>query len=304
MGRFAIWLRNNADGFMALLIAVAVGLIGVLDVFSSNQILPDDQILPEATLLVLALLATTLLRDRRNSAKALADRSAVQMITGAEVGQVHAKAHRESEQWMFKGGTGTYLRAVTLPECVESARSAKRPFRMQVEIIDPTDELLCHEYTQFRSSLSPGPDRTGEPWTLDRTRKESFATVLAACWYRQRFTFLKVEVGLSKVMTTFRWDLSSEWVILTQEDPAAPAMLFDKSRAHYRAYNRELVASFEQARQVDLGRARELTLADEPTIEETRKLFAVLDLELPGSFTDRDVTDLIRRAIKPKNPYW
>ncbi|RKT83475.1 hypothetical protein SAMN05421805_10539 [Saccharopolyspora antimicrobica] len=298
MGRFPVWLRSNADGFLALLIAVAVGLIGVLDVFNA------DQILPEATLLVLALLATTLLRDRRKSAQMLADRDSVRMINGPEVGQVHAKAHRDSEQWMFKGGTGTYLRAVTLPECVESARSAKRPLRMQVEIIDPTDELLCHEYARYRSSLSPGPDRTGEPWTVDRTRKESFATVLAACWYRQRFNFLKVEVGLSKVMTTFRWDLSSEWVLLTQEDPAAPAMLFDKTRPHYRAYNRELMASFEQTRRVDLDRARELTLAAEPTIDETRKLFAVLDMELPGTFTDRDVTDLIRRAIRPKNPYW
>lgn len=57
---------------------------------------------------------------------------------------------------MFKGGTGTYLRAVTIRECVESARRAKRPIRMQVEIIDPANELLCHEYTQYRSSLTPG----------------------------------------------------------------------------------------------------------------------------------------------------
>src|SRR5437764_4737599 len=105
-------------------------------------------------------------------------------------------------------------------------------------------------------------------------------------------------------MTTIRWDVSSEWDIMTQEDPAAPAMLFEKGRPHYRAYSRELVASFEQAREVDLGRTKELQLSDEPTVEETRKLFALMELELPGSFTDRDVTDLIRRALRPKNPYW
>jgi hypothetical protein len=205
---------------------------------------------------------------------------------------------------MFKGGTGTYLRAVTMKACVDAARRAQRPVRMQVEIIDPTNEQLCHLYAQYRSSLAPGPDRTGETWTLDRTRKESFATILAACWYRQRFTFLKIEVGLSKVMTTFRWDLSSHWVVITQEDPAAPSMLFEKGRPLYRGYSRELVASFEQARPVEIARVKELQLSEEPSVEETRKLFELLELNLPVTFTDRDIVDLIRRAIRPKNPYW
>jgi hypothetical protein len=297
MGRFGQWLKGNADGSLALAIAITVGLLGVLDILGTDEV-------DAAILLTLALLAATLLRDRKLAAKALADTSAVRMVSGPEVGQVHAEAHRDTELWMFKGGTGTYLRAVTLKECVENARRAKRPVRMQVEIIDPTDELLCHEYAQYRTSLTPGPDRTGESWTTERTRKEAFATVLAACWYRQRFTFLRIEVGLSRVMTTFRWDASSQWVIMTQEDPAAPAMLFEKGKPHYRAYSRELVASFEQSRQINIALARELYLSDEPSVDETRKLFAVLELDLPGSFLDRDIADIIRRAIQPRNPYW
>jgi len=297
MGRLVGWLKSNADGALALVIAATVGLLAVLDVLGTDEV---DQ----AILLTLALLAATLLRDRKLASRALADTSAVRLVNGPEVGQVHAEAHRDTDLWMFKGGTGTYLRAVTIAQCVENARRAKRPVRMQVEIIDPTNELLCHEYAQYRSSLTPGPDRTGETWTQERTRKESFATILAACWYRQRFTFLRIEVGLSKVMTTFRWDLSSQWVIITQEDPGAPSMLFDKGKPHYRAYSRELVASFEQSRQIDISRARELQLSDEPSVEETRKLFALLEVGLPSSLTDRDVADLIRRAIRPKNPYW
>jgi hypothetical protein len=297
MSRFPAWLRSNLDGFLALLIAVVVGLLQVLDVAGTNQI-------SAAILLTLALLATTLLRDRRFAARALDDSSAVRVVHGPEVGRVHADAHGETEQWMFKGGTGTYLRAVTIKECVNSARKAKRPLQMQIEIIDPTDEQVCHRYAQYRSSLTPGPDRTGELWTVDRTRKEAFATILAACWYHQRYTFLRIEVALTKVMSTFRFDVSSQWVIMTQEDPIAPAILFDRSKPHYRSYCRELVASFEQARAVDLSRARDFELSDEPSVEEARKLFSLLDLDLPGFFTDREVADLIRRAIRPKNPYW
>lgn len=299
MRRFGSWLRSNAEGFLALVIAISFGLLGVLDVLG-----PDNSIINAAILLTLALLAATLLRDRTSAAKALVDISAVRTVSGPEVGQAHAEARRSTDRWIFKGGTGTYLRAVTLRECVEIARQEKRPLRMQLEIVDPTGEALCEEYARFRTSLTPGPDRTGETWTPERVRKEAYATILAACWYRQRFTFLTIEVGLSRVMSTFRWDLSSTCVIMTQEDPSGPTMIFKSDRPYYRAYNRELVASFKQARRVHIDRADEQQLDDEPGVEETRKLFALLDLDLPTSFTDRDVNEVVRKALQAKNPYW
>lgn len=295
MARFTRWLRANADGVVALLVAVTIGVLAVLDVLGTEKI-------NAAILLVLALLAATLLKDRRSASKA-ADTSAVRQLSTLEVSQENAQARRHTDQWIFKGGTGTYLRAATLPECVEHAQREQRPLRMQVEIIDPTDDALCTTYAQFRSSLSPGPDRTGETWTVQRTRKESFATVLAACWYRQRYPFFTIEVGLSKVMSTFRWDLSAQSVIMTQDNLSHPALIFTKDKPYYRAYSRELVASFRQARRIDLDKANELQLSDEPTIEEIRKLFSMLELELPRSFTDRDIADVITKALRAKNPY-
>ncbi|HEY3896420.1 MAG TPA: hypothetical protein VGL88_13760 [Pseudonocardiaceae bacterium] len=296
MIRFTKWLRANAEGVLALLIAVTVGVLAILDVLGTQSI-------NAAILLVLALIAATLLKDRQSASKALADAVAVRQLSGVQVGQNYAEARRHTEQWTFKGGTGTYLRAVTLKECVENARREQRPLRMQLEIIDPTNDALCTEYARFRSSLAPGPDGTGETWTFERTRKESFATVLAACWYRQRFNFLTIEIGLAKVMSTFRWDVSAHSVIMTQDDPSDPALMFAKGSPYYRAYSRELVASFRQTRRVDLDKASELQLSEEPTIEEIRKLFSMLELELPRSFTDRDVADIITKALRAKNPY-
>jgi hypothetical protein len=300
MARFVRWLRGNAEAVLALLVALTIGVLHLFDVFNDAL---GPQVIGGATLLVLGLIAVALLRDRNIAVKALGEASAVRVLYGHQVGVAHAEARRGTEQWIFKGGTGTYLRAVTLPECVANARREKRPLRVQLEIIDPTDEELCKAYAQFRSSLTPGPDGTGEPWTPQRTRKESFATILAACWYRQRFTFLTVEVGLSRTMTTFRWDQSSRYVIMTQEDPAGPALLFDRDKPYYQAYSRELVASFKQARRVRIDKADDLPLSDEPTVDEARKLFLTVGLELPGSFTDRDVTDLIRRSLQARNPY-
>ncbi|MBV9163239.1 MAG: hypothetical protein JO309_04635 [Pseudonocardiales bacterium] len=294
--RFTKWLRANADAVIALLVAVTVGNLGFLRLLGAERV-------NAAILIVLALLAAALLKDRQSASKLLAEASAVRQLSSAEVSQEHAEAHRHTEQWIFKGGTGTYLRAVTLKECIKHARREHRPLRMQLEIIDPTNDALCTAYAQFRSSLTPGPDGTGETWTFERTRKEAFATILAACWYRQRFTFLTIEVGLSEMMTTFRWDLSSDNVIMTQDDQSGPALMFARGKPYYRAYSRELEASFRQARRVDIEKASELQLSDELTIEETRTLFATLGLDLPRSFTDHDISDVITKAIRAKNPY-
>jgi hypothetical protein len=104
--------------------------------------------------------------------------------------------------WLSRNADGakaiddaSMVRAVTIPDCVALARREKRTFNLQVEIIDPTDDLVCRKYADYRRSLTPQPDRSGETWTADRTRKESFATIVAACWYRRHFTLLDVELS-------------------------------------------------------------------------------------------------------------
>jgi hypothetical protein len=293
MRRIGRWLRANAEPTLALAIAIVFGTLGVLDVLG-----PDSSIINAAVLLTLALLAATLLRDRSSVDQALTAIATVRSAGGPELGQAYADARRVTDRWIFKGGTGGSLRASTLPRCVEIARQTGRPLRVQVEVIDLTDDALCEEYARFRSTPAAGASIRDDGWTRERVRKEVYATVLAACWHRQRFrNFLTVELGFSRVVSTFRWDLSASCVILTQEDSPSPSLIFDNDRPHYRAFDRELVASFSQARRVPVERADTLRLAETPTTEEVRRLFAALDLDLPSSFSERDVTEIVRKAV-------
>lgn len=333
MARLVAWISRNADGAIALVLAFISGVLGLADIMRSDDI-------EAAILIILALLATTLLRDRARSEAgeiqlggvmrqtldllaampdkrrlaelqqtvsatrdALDAASLIRVLPGQEVSHIHAVARRDTDRWYFRGGTGTYLRAATLPECVAIARREKRVLKLQAEILDPADEQVCRRYAEYRRSLSPEPDGTGETWTTDRTRKESFATILAACWYRQHFTFLTVALGLTSTMSTFRWDMSARYLIITQEDPAQPALVADAGKPFYRACDRELQASLEQSRRVPVDLARDVQLSEEPTIDEARKLLRAVGLELPRSFGDDEVGDIIRRAIKPPNPY-
>ncbi|WP_433273487.1 hypothetical protein ACQPZA_22605 [Pseudonocardia xinjiangensis] len=293
MRRFGQWLVDNADGMLALTIAITVGALGVLDVLGGEEI-------NAAILLTLALLAATLLRDRKIATNNLNQSAAVRLVHGAEVDRMNSEAHRDAGQWIFKGGTGSSLRSVTLRACVEAAREANRPVRMQIEIIDPTDEQLCRRYAEYRASLRTGSDRDQPEPAPETTSRNAFATILAICWYRQRFVLLQPEIGLSKVMTTFRWDISPTFALMTQEDRNAPAMFFDRGMSHYRAYLRELTMSFEQSRRLNLSRIEEHRLSDEPTPEEVRTLFSLLRLDLPVSMTDNNVADIISRAKLPR----
>jgi hypothetical protein len=334
MGRLTAWIVRNVDGLVALLIAALIAVLAWVDVAGANEV-------NGATLLVLAVLAATLLRDRSRAEllehdlrtavrqtgpvlaglperldrvaelgdvvaaarRALDEMSMVRVLSGREIGHALAEARRDTDRWIFKGGTGTYLRAVTLPECVENARRENRTLLMRLEIVDPTNADLCDRYARFQRSLATRPDGVGETWTLDRARKEAFATILAACWYRQRFGLLDIDIGLSSTMTTFRWDMSAHSVIMTQENPSAPALMIERGKYYYDRYSLELLTSLEQARRVPIEQAKAVPLSDEPTVEEARRLFDVLDLPLPTSFIDRDVADVIRKAIQPRNPY-
>ena len=321
MSRITTWIAKNADGVIALVLGVCIAVLALADVGGINQI-------NAAVLLVLAVLAATLLRDRvragvveRDMARVLAvitelDKkitgtktaldaaSNVQVLTGEQVGQALADARRDTESWAFKGGTGTFMRAVTLPECIQRARRDGRPLTLRLEIVDPTNDDACEHYAVFRRSLSNRPDGTGEMWTVDRTRKESLATILAVCWHRQRYRLLSIDVGLSPTITTFRWDLSSRSLIITQQDPREPALLIKRGWVYYDRYATELLTSLEQSTRLPIEQAaKAVPVSDEPSLEETHKLFEALNLPLPLSFDDRAVSDIIRKALQAKNPY-
>ncbi|PTA44784.1 hypothetical protein [Micromonospora sp. RP3T] len=335
MARLLGWVVSNLDAFIGLLLAVTVAVLGLTNTVSQD-------VVNSAILLVLGLLAQAVLRDRlrrrtaeqevrqvmvdvrarltdlvppmaaltgpegalTRSREAIQSASMVRVLHGSEVGQALDEARQHTDQWHFKGGTGTYLRAVTLPECLKHARRRNATLSLAIEIIDPTDEEVCERYAWFRRSLEADePTEPKEPWTVDRTRKESYATVLAACWHMQRSGLLTVDIRLSAQMTTFRYDLSSSCVVITQENPQTPALRIDRGEVYYNRFNIELDYSRRQSRRVPIESAGQVRLDDEPSVEQVRRLLAALGLTLPRSFGDREVGEIVRKALQARNPY-
>ncbi|MBT0770149.1 hypothetical protein KIH74_14510 [Kineosporia sp. J2-2] len=227
------------------------------------------------------------------------DATMVRVLSGDEITRALRDARHHTERWHFRGGTGTYIRAVTLPDCVDQSRRERRSLEVRLEIIDPTNLELCSTYAQFRGS-SPN-DR--DPWDPERTQREAYATILAAAWYLQRSSFLDIKVGLSQVMPTLRSDLSSSTLVITNERPFGQALLVQRDKLLYSYIETDLRKSFEQARPVPLEQARHPRLRDEPTPDEVVRFFARLDMPLSTSFLDDDVGDIIRRALHAEDPF-
>ncbi|MFJ2775053.1 MULTISPECIES: hypothetical protein [unclassified Kitasatospora] len=301
------WALRNSDGVIAFCGALVVGLLDML----GGAI--DDNVVSGATLLVLAAVVYGSLAERKRritdireatagARQALDSLASVRELAGVDLERALELARQDTDRWVFKGGTGTYLRAVTLPECVREAQRRRRSLTVKIDIVHPGDERACASYARFRQTFGHRPEvLPADGWSVERTRKESYATVFAACWYRQRLDTLEIDVHLSAVVPTLRFDLSASCLIITQDDPRRVSLYVERGRPLYDYYLTELHHYREQAVKLDLRDTE--PLSDDPTVDEARRLFEQLRLPLPAAFADRDVSDIIDRALRAENPY-
>jgi hypothetical protein len=334
-GRKIRWFAENSDAFAALILGLTAVMLGL---FSTVK----QDVLDNCILGTLAVLSFALLRDRwtRDSAdQATRDAServietlaplqsalpalqdlkqsvermnatvgglaTVETLVGtAALEPVFAQAREDTTHWTFRGGTGTYTRAMTLPVCIAKASESmpRRELEIRLLILDPLNVPLCAMYSEYRSTI-PRLDGTGELWTTDRTQKESFATVLAAGWHRRSYGLLNISVFLMSMMSTFRYDLSDSKLIITQDHPEFPAMVISRENPHYYAYATEINKSQQQARQVIIE-GHQARLTAPLTEAKVRQFFIDVGVPLPDSFTGGDVRQIIQKATHAKNPY-
>jgi hypothetical protein len=306
MKRRLSWLIGNSDAIVALALAV---MAAILD--AAGQI-PVGWI-NNATLLILAGLGFVMLHDRinrealRTEVRAIPDAirtsSKVQILSGAEIGRALALARQETDVWLFKGSTATFVRAVTLPECVDAARRNGRSLVVRLEILDPTNLELCEHYSRLYYRLASTPNAPERRWTTRNTQVELYATILAACWYRARYELLEIDISLCSTVTTFRWEMSSDYFIITQQGPRFPATLVERGHLYFDCWATEIRASFQQGRRLLIDRVSSGHLSENPSVDEARGVFELLGIEPSSDFTDEDISQIIRLALHDIDPY-
>ena len=325
-------VREHLDTIIVLFLAIVFSALGFIH-------LASDEALANGILATLALLSFSFLRERlrrevaeqslsanlsalelgvrdfpvhlRNIGDVSRDLAAIrteldgsaemQILTGSLIPKAFANALRNASWWMFCGGTGTYMRSVTLPALAESSRKNNSIINLNIQVIDPREDGLCASYARHRHTADVWPDNDS-PWTRDLVQKAVYATILAACWYSDHYGLLKIKLGLTSSWSNFRYDLTPTCLVITVRDKDYPAYRIQSDKLFYRYWETNLRISFDQTLQVPLDRAPSLGLF--PTCDQVRELFAALGLPLNRSYDDNGVQAIINKALRASgNPY-
>lgn len=304
--RIFSWATSSADTILALALAVLVSILGLTGNASGSLV-------ANATVATLAVLAFAMLRDRGLHVRTrelveklegnIGARGAIRTLTGQDINQAIVETRRSTEMWLYRGPTATYTRVAVLPECIQRARAVDKEFRVRLEIIDPASDAVCERHIQLYRDFSNKSGEFDMRRAVKGLRMHLYATVVAVFWHKQRYGRFSAEVAFSENTSTFRWEASSEYFMITRRDERFPAMFIGKEDPFYDLLTSELDLSFRQARRLPLEKAAGLKLSNEPTADEVRALLSKVGIELPGDFDDSDIPTIIEMALHGNNLY-
>ena len=219
----------------------------------------------------------------------------IAIVNPKDISDLLASALIDSNEWWFRGGTGRYLRAVTLPTMAERSRSSSSIKRLHVQILDPANRSSCELYATYRrgvrSSVSEGQ------WTLERVRAEICATLLVILIKTSQYPLLHVDVTLMPTFSSLRIDLSTKQAVVTKEDQRAPAIRCDQGTYFYDAYKDDMELTAQ------MGRAMPMIAAPiDTSLAAARQVCVILGL-IETDLTDEFLSTIIKRAKAPVSPY-
>lgn len=155
----------------------------------------------------------------------------------------------DSTDYQINVRTGRHFRADTLPRLLDQAKKHRQPIRLDVILLDFRDTALCEQYARFRQSAT----FDSHLWDVKYVQSEVLATILAIARARIEYPLLlDVHLYLSKRLSTFRIEGSSQELIITREDPKDFAYRYHRSHRDYAAYAHELGLIRNEASQVQI----------------------------------------------------
>lgn len=231
----------------------------------------------------------------------VATKASLEPLGPIGISEALRKSLVDTTEWMYKGGAGTYLKAVTLPENAKYAREQRKFRDISIEMIDPTNEDMCRAYSDYRRSLASQAKDGSEGWTVDRVKREAYATILMVMIMRAEEPLLRIRLGLSKTFSTFRYDLSSSYLVITNEDKRAPAIKVNKGTYFYDEYKEDLQRSFEQSRIVQVNNSEGLS-RQSVSPANVQALFEQIGL-ISSDAQQLKLDEVIASALSPENPY-
>lgn len=216
-------------------LALAAGVLGAMGAFDIGS----DGFRSAAIFVTGVILIAILVEagDRRHTAEG--DRrlsTEVRQVAAHEIGSGITDLLSSADRWMFRGGSGRWLRQTTLPH-LRGIRD--RDVDLMVQLLDPRDETLCRAYAVYRATQrSPADVRPDEddPRTI---QTDLLASIYATAWHSAR-SRMKPTIVLLRTFSPLRYDVGTEGLFVTVASQSAPALFAISSSWYYRSVVDEL----------------------------------------------------------------
>ena len=161
------------------------------------------------------------------------DLAARSTLLPEDIAQVLQAVATGATEYKIYVRTGRHFRAEILPILVKQARVLRRPIRVEVVLLDFRDKGVCERYANFRKVSSF--DR--QLWDTPYVQSEVLATILALISASQdNCGLVGIDLFLSRRLSTFRIEGSSDEIIVTREDPKDTAARYLRAHRDFAAF--------------------------------------------------------------------
>ncbi len=212
--------------------------------------------------------------------------AAKSILLPEDIGQALCDVATKAVDYKIYVRTGRHFRAEILPLLVERARRSRHPINVEVILLDFRDADVCERYATYRKIVSFDK----EVWNTGYVQKEILATILKLIEVSNgNQGFVDINLFLSKRLSTFRIEGSSDEILVTREDPKDEASRYLRTHRDFSALIVEFCWIRDEAYDIKKG-AR-----------------GVLPSNLSEMFDDipviTELEDLARKAIGEPSPY-
>ena len=200
-----------------------------------------------------------------------------------------------ASKYMHWGRSGGYFRACPLLKLDEQARENKHRIKIEVLLPDPGEACLVESYRDILKSF-------GEDMGKDSLLMHVLATYMACAILASNNMYLEISIHLSRFLPAFRFDLSDNGAILTQDDPDKSALYFESGSEFYEMFRNTMINEREISREITWCKnSFDGLKLEEKSCNETR--LRAFDIKVPDEDVDKIQREVSRLITKRPHRY-
>lgn len=177
------------------------------------------------------------------------DIAASSVLLPKDIGPTLEDIAKKAPNYKIFVRTGRHFRAEILPILAKQARQNRLRIGIEVVLLDFRDEAICDKYATYRKTSS----FDSKSWCAKYVQVEVLATILKLIdASRESRGLLDIHLFLSRRLSTFRIEGSSDEILVTREDPKDTASRYLRSHRDFPAFVNEFDWVRDEAHEVAL----------------------------------------------------